>query len=321
VEFSSLREDLYRRDFTINAMAVNINRSNFGLFVDFFGGMRDLEEGIVRVLHDRSFIDDPTRIFRAVRFEQRFGFTIDKHTDYLIQHAVRREMFRRTENQRIRDELILMLNEKNPEKAVLRMRELHELRFIHPDLVLPKSVEKRFEEVKKCVQWYQSSDDIRKRKLDLWLINFMIILDSLSTRQVEEVLKKFVFTRSETIRAVAYKQKGDRIIRELSSGKKLSSSRIYRLLEPFSHEAVLCIMARARSKIARNRVRKFFTKYNGMRLEIKGHDIQKEGIKPGPRYKKILERVLYRKLDGKLLTKRDELEYMRKIIKEKKKKK
>lgn len=321
VQFSSLREDLYRRDFTINAMAVGINKDTFGLFIDFFGGMNDLQKGTIRILHDRSFIDDPTRIFRAVRFEQRFGFAIDKHTEYLIQHAIRREMFKRTENQRIRDELILILKEKNPEKTVFRMRELHELRFIHPDLVLPRSMKKRFEEISKCVQWYDTAEDIRRRRLDKWLINFMAILDSLSARQVEEVLKGFVFTRSETIRVMSYKEKGDRIIRKLSSKNKMAPSSIYKLLEPLSHEATLCIMAKARSRVARSRIRKFFTVYNGMRLKISGSYITKEGIQPGPLYKKILDQILCRKLDEKLLTKQDEVEYLKKVVKDIKKKK
>ncbi|MFQ5953364.1 MAG: hypothetical protein ACE5JK_08220, partial [Candidatus Omnitrophota bacterium] len=279
------------------------------------------EKGIIRILHDRSFIDDPTRIFRAVRFEQRFGFAIEKHTEYLIQHAVKREMFRRTENQRIRDELIMILKEKNPEKAVFRMRELHELRFIHQDLVLPRAIKKRFDGIKKCVRWYESTESIRKRKLDVWLINFMALLDSLPAKHVEEVLKGFVFTRSETTRVMSYKEKADNAIRKLSSRQKMKPSSIYKLLEPFSHEVTLAIMAKTRSKTARNRIRKFFTVYNGMRLKISGSYIKKEGVKPGPRYKKILDCVLCRKLDGKVVTKQDEIECMRKVIKGEKKKK
>ncbi len=315
VEFSSLREDLYRRDFTINAMAVNINKKNFGLFLDFFGGMKDLEKGVIRTLHDRSFIDDPTRIFRAVRFEQRFGFTIEKHTEYLITHAVKREMFHRTENQRIRDELILMLKERDPEKAVFRMRQLHELQFIHPAMALKRSIKKTFAEIRKCARWYTSAAP-GKRKPDIWLMNFMVMLDKLTVEQVEEVLRKFVFTRSESTRLRFYREYADKTIRKLSSRKRMMPSEIYDILEPFSHEAMLCVMARTSSAAARKRIKRFFTHYSGVKLRIKGHDIKKEGIKPGPRYTEILHRMLERKLDGKLPTKRDEIRYMRKLIAE-----
>jgi tRNA nucleotidyltransferase (CCA-adding enzyme) len=314
VKFSSLRQDLYRRDFTINAMAVKINKKDFGLFVDFFDGIKDLERGIIRILHDKSFIDDPTRIFRAVRFEQRFGFKIESHTEYLIKHAVKQEMFRRTENQRIRDELILILKEKDPEKAVFRMRELHELRFIHPELVLKRSIKKNFDQIKSVVGWYNESA-AKKRKLDIWLMNLMVMLDKLTLKQVEEVLEKFVFTRSESIRLRSYKKMGEKAVRKLSSRKKLKPSQVYDILEPFSHEVTLCIMARTKSRTAQRRIKKFFTDYNGMELRIKGHDIKKEGVSPGPEYKDILKKILCRKLDGKLPTKKDELGYMRKLLK------
>ncbi len=314
VRFSSLKEDLYRRDFTINAMAVCINRRNFGLFIDFFGGMKDLEKRAIRILHDRSFIDDPTRIFRAVRFEQRFGFVIDKHTEYLIKHAVKQEMFRRTENQRIRDELILILKEKYPEKAVFRMRQLHELRFIHPELVLKRPIRSNFDELRKCVRWYGSASGIKKRQLDAWLMNLMVILDKLTLKQLEEVLEKFVFTKSESIRLRSYKERGDKVIKRLSSRKRIAPSEVYRLLEPFSHEVALFLMAKTASATARRRIKKFFTDYNGIKLKIRGHDIEKEGITPGPRYKELLKKVLYKKLDGKIPAKKDELGYMRQLI-------
>ncbi|MEA3488923.1 MAG: CBS domain-containing protein [Candidatus Omnitrophota bacterium] len=313
VEFSSLRDDVYRRDFTINAMAVNINKKNFGLFLDFFGGMNDLRRGVIRVLHDKSFIDDPTRIFRAVRFEQRFGFSIETHTEYLITHAVKREMFRRTENQRIRDELILILKEKDPEKAVFRMRELHELRFIHPELVLKRTIGKTFSDMRRRVKWYEAKA-AGKRQLDIWLMNLMVILDKLTAEQTEEVLRKFVFTRSVSIRLRSFKKEADKAIKKLSSGKRMMPSRIYSLLEPFSHEVTLCAMAKTKSEVARRRIRRFFTEYNGTTLLVKGEDIKREGVKPGPKYKKILRRILYKKLDGKLLSRKDEIGYMREVI-------
>lgn len=313
VQFSSLKDDLYRRDFTINAMAANINKERFGLFIDFFGGMKDLKKKAIRALHDRSFIDDPTRIFRAVRFEQRFGFEIEKHTEYLIKHAVKQKMFRRTENQRIRDELILILKEKKPEKAVLRMDELHELRFIHSDLVLARTIGKMFAELRKCIRWYGSAAS-GKRALDIWLMYFMMVLDTLTAAQAREVLEKFVLTRSACKRLRSYKEDANNAVSKLSSGKKVAPGEIYSILEPFSHEVTLCSMAKTGSAATRRRIRKFFTEYDGVKLLIKGHDIKKEGIDPGPRYKKILRQVLCRKLDGKLLTKKDEVRYLRELI-------
>lgn len=314
VEFSSLKEDLYRRDFTINAMAVNINRKNFGMFIDFFGGKKDLQSGIIRILHDNSFIDDPTRIFRAVRFEQRLNFQIEKHSEYLITHAVKREMFHRTENQRIRDELILILKEMDPEKAVFRMRELHELRFIHPKLVLKRSIKKTFGKLKKCVRWYGLLKK-GKRQLDVWLMNFMLMLEGLSASEVKEVAEKFVLTREERQKLCFYGKHAKKAAKMLSAKKKMPPGKVYDILKLFPHEVALCVMAQTGADTAGRRIKKFISAYSTVTTKITGEDIKREGIKTGPEYTDIFRKVLYQKLNGKLRTKKDEVRYMRQLIK------
>ncbi|MFH1798769.1 MAG: CCA tRNA nucleotidyltransferase [Candidatus Omnitrophota bacterium] len=318
VQFSSLREDLFRRDFTINAMAININKKDFGQFIDFFGGINDLKNKCVRALHEKSFIDDPTRIFRAVRFEQRFGFKIEKNTEHLIKYAIKREMFKRTENQRIRDELILMLKEANPEKAVFRMRQLDELRFIHPALTLKKSIQNTFVEIRKAAGWYKKYVT-STRMLDVWLMNFMVMLDKLTFAETEEMLRDFVFTSSESKRILSYKKTSGIIARKFSLKEKFLPSQIYFQMERLSDEEILCAMAKIGLSSGRSYVKNFLTKYRRVKLKIKGYDIKKAGILPGPVYKEILEEVLRAKLDGKLRAKKDELKYMRQKIKEKNK--
>ncbi|MFH1846246.1 MAG: CBS domain-containing protein [Candidatus Omnitrophota bacterium] len=319
VKFGSLREDLYRRDFTINAMAVSINKKTFGLFIDFFGGIEDLEDGIIRSLHDNSFIDDPTRIFRAVRFEQRFGFKIEKHTEYLIQHAISREMFKRTENQRIRDELILMLKEPDPEKAVLRMRELHELRFIHSKIVLKKSIKNTFREIKKCIRWY--NDTVKNvSEINVWIVNFMVMLDSLTFEEVRDLTQKFVFTRSERERIFFYKRYSDLIIKKLAAFKKMRASRIYAIMENVPYEVMLCVMAKTRSLRVKRRIKNYLVKYSKVVLSVKGDDIKKEGVLPGPKYSEVLKKILFAKLDRRVTNSREEILYMRKLLTEKTKK-
>ena len=96
VETSSIKKDLYRRDFTINTLAVKLNLKDFGLLIDFFGGQRDLREKIIRVIHNLSFIEDPTRAFRAIRFSERFGFKLSKHTETLIKSTLKLDLFSRT---------------------------------------------------------------------------------------------------------------------------------------------------------------------------------------------------------------------------------
>ncbi|HID56203.1 TPA: CCA tRNA nucleotidyltransferase, partial [Candidatus Poribacteria bacterium] len=134
VEPATIREDLFRRDFTINAMAMALNPNRFGQIVDFYGGLRDLRGKIIRVMHDMSFIDDPTRLFRCVRFEARYDFTVEPHTSSLFRRAIDEGMPLRVSRQRIWHEMKLILAEDLPEKPIRRMSEVGLLRFISPDL-------------------------------------------------------------------------------------------------------------------------------------------------------------------------------------------
>lgn len=313
VQFSSLRKDLYRRDFTVNAMALDINSRDFGLLIDFFNGRKDLGRGIIRVLHDNSFIDDPTRIFRAVRFEQRFGFRIEEHTEYLIKNAVKKEMFKWTENQRIKDELILILKEDMPEKAVMRMKQLHELRFLHPGLRLRSDLGKIYKRLRQETRWYLGNA-VCRQEIQIWVMNLMFMLDKLSVQDTDEFLENFIFTRNESNKIRSYSSGAQRIIRKLSSGKKVSPGEIYDVLEGIAHEVLICICSRTSSRRVRSRIRRFLSCYCGVKTEVKGKDLKKLGLKPGPQYNRILKEVLHRKLAGKLKSRSEELGFVKKVI-------
>lgn len=315
VSFSDIKNDLYRRDFTINAMALCINKERFGDFVDFFGGLEDLEKGLIRVLHDKSFLDDPTRIFRAVRFEKRFGFKVEHHTEYLIKHALRREMFGRTENQRIRDELIRMLSEPTALESILRMKELNELRFIHPNLKLSRSFRSRFRNIGMELDWYRSSVP-GKRKLDLWLINFMILISELSLPETKDVLKRFVFNKSSTTRVERCKAFSVAAIEKLSENRELKPSRIWEILIKFSHESLLYMLSEGINEQAEERIRSFLKKYSTVKLCVSGADIKNMGVVPGPVYRKTLSDVLRAKLDGMVSGRKEELFLIRDILRQ-----
>ncbi len=137
VELSSIKMDLYRRDFTINTLAVKLNPRHFGILIDFFGAQKDLKERSIRVLHNLSFVEDPTRAFRAVRFEQRFGFKIGKLTANLIENAIRIGGIEKLAPKRIFTELQLILSEENPLPVVKRLIDLKLLQAIHPEWTLP----------------------------------------------------------------------------------------------------------------------------------------------------------------------------------------
>lgn len=311
VEFSSLKNDLIRRDFTINAMAVSLNKGNFGQLIDFFNGEEDLARGRIRALHDKSFIDDPTRIFRAVRFETRFGFAIEKNTEELILGAVEEDMIERLEPQRLRDEIMLMLREENALKALKRMAELHELRFIHHSLKLDRDMIDLYASIDGVCAWYSS---LGKRPVDKWLIYLMALLDQLKYKDVSLICDRFVFCGSDRTRVLSYKKNAPRAAKALSAGKRLAPSAIYRILNELSYEEILLMMAKAGSTNVVGRARDFIEKYNEVRIAVKGDDLKVLGLKPGPKFKKILSNILYKKIDGELRTKSDEIMYAKKMI-------
>jgi tRNA nucleotidyltransferase (CCA-adding enzyme) len=321
VEFSSLKDDLIRRDFTVNAMAVSINPSSFGRLIDFFGGRADIGRGRIKVMHEGSFIDDPTRIFRAVRFESRFGFAMDERTEELIKNALDLSMFEEVEPQRIRDELISILKEPDPLRALRRMSELDELRFIHPEIRLDSDIIRLCGAIESCCGWYDKSR-FRKRALDKWLMYLMALFEYLTYGQVSAICNKFVFRGSETLRILSCKRHAAHLMGVLGSGAMMKPSRIYRLLEPMSFESILFVMARAaliktksRGDAVRSRITDFLSFYNGTRTRITGSDIKAMGLKPSPDFGRMLKEVLYGRIDGRLKTKKDELAYVGRLIK------
>jgi len=136
VEMSSIKLDLYRRDFTINTLAINLIPDEFGTLTDFFAGQRDLKDKIIRVIHNLSFVEDPTRIFRAIRFEQRFGFKIGKLTAGLIKNAVKMDFFRKLSGLRVLTELRYILEERHPVRAVIRLSDYNLLQVLHSEVKL-----------------------------------------------------------------------------------------------------------------------------------------------------------------------------------------
>ncbi len=315
VKFGPIENDLFRRDFTINAMAFKLSGHGFGELLDPFKGRRDLKEGRIRALHDLSFVDDPTRIFRAVRFEQRFDFRIEPHTEGLIKKAVGLKMVDRTQKQRIREEMIAILSEEKPLKAVRRLAELNELRFIAPSLKLSKSVINLFGSVDEALAWYGTARLKKRHALNRWLIYLGALLDELRLTEVQGISDEFVLMKADRAKLISCKKTAKKTLLFLSKKGKLMPSRIYDRLEGLSAEALLLMMAKPGSQTARRRIMDYMTKYINIKLRVRGDDFTKKGIQPSPRFKHVLKRTLHAKMDSKIKTKDEELDFAMKHFK------
>lgn len=187
---SSIVEDLSRRDFSINAMAIRLNHNGFGRLIDCFNGIKELDTGVVRVLHDRSFIDDPTRIFRAVRYEQRYGFNIDPGTDSLMKNAIGQGLVGKLEGYRIRNELIALLNEGNAVKVLKRMAGYGLIEYIYTDIRLTDEIVKNIKRVsKKSDKLSVSTGQIE----EVWLEKLLFLIKDLNRLQKKAFCRKMMF--------------------------------------------------------------------------------------------------------------------------------
>jgi tRNA nucleotidyltransferase (CCA-adding enzyme) len=307
-----LKDDLFRRDFTINAMAISISYGNFGELMDLFGGKADLENKKVRVLHNFSFRDDPTRILRAARFEKRYNFSIEPGTLKLIKEAARLKMLENVEPQRIRDELILTLKEEHPIKEIRRLQDLGALSFISPHAALSKRTYRLLRSIERQVSWFER--ELRQRRiLDRWLMYFIGLTDFLAIRDLKSICNKFAFRKGEEKRILGYKKINHRFISVLNK-KEIRPSRIFALLEPLSYEVILLLKAKYKNPPLQEHIERFFKEYNGMRIHISGHDLHNLGIAPSPDYQKIFKKILNAKLNGLVTTKEEEMALLRKVV-------
>ncbi len=310
VELSSLKLDLYRRDFTINAMAINLNPEKFGTLVDFFNCQTDIKERRIRILHNLSFVEDPTRIFRAIRFEQRIGFTIGKHTEKLLKNAVKMNLFNRFFGYRCFIELKLIFSEENPVPAIRRMAEFDLLKFILPGLKFDKRMENTLDETQRALSWYKLlylDEPCRQ-----WLVYLFAILANYTYSDVKIFCEKFEFPERHKNELLKEKEATEKILRELGRNRRLRASEIYWLLHERSHESLLYLIAMARKKTAKKAVSHFVTHLRHYKTHIRGADLQKMGYKSGPIYKTILTHLLEAKLDGEVENRSDEIGFIEK---------
>ncbi len=313
VERSSIKKDLYRRDFTINTLAIRLNAGHFGDLIDFYGGQHDLKEKTIRVLHSLSFVEDPTRVFRAVRFEHRFGFRLGKETLTLIKGAVKMDLFHRLSGSRLLDELILLFSEEEPRKAIARLAELDLLRFIHPILRWSPRLESLMKGVEDALDWYKLL--YLGRKMDGWVVYFTALMEAVPDKAVREALMRLPVPerQAEKIRAGRYTSYA--ILRRLAKRQPLTPAETYRTLLGLSDEVLLFLLAKTKSDSVKRQISAYLTTYQHVKPTLSGDDLKTLGLKPGPIYKKILDRLLDARLNGEVKTKADERKLVKKLAK------
>ena len=307
----TLSEDLKRRDFTVNAMALSLSQGKEQRIVDPFCGQADLASGKIRILHDLSFKDDPTRIFRAVRFSRRFNFKIEPKTLALLKEAISEGLLNKVNLHRLRDELILILKEQNPFPSIKALGDLGALSLISPKLKIGRSTQHLFKSATKEIARFIKQLPAR-RPLDAWLVYFALLLKPLTLAQAKTVILRLELSKGQESRLISYYQGQDKLISSLSK-KYLRPEQVFALLEPLSYETIILLNLTSRNKNFRKHLTDFFKIYNGMRLCICGEDLGNLGVLPGPEYKKIFAKVLAAKLNGQVTSRKSQLALIKKL--------
>jgi tRNA nucleotidyltransferase (CCA-adding enzyme) len=305
VERGSIKLDLHRRDFTINTLAINITPSRWGELLDFYGGERDLQERLIRVLHTHSFVDDPTRILRAVRFEQRFGFRIEQRTAELIGDAV--DLLDRVTPARVRHELELIFAESRPEQALRRLGELGVLDTIHPGLPVDDWVAERFQRLRAAMQAHDGPlpADVDQLYFAVWTYR----LDALAFAQLDQRLS---LMRS-TLNVLENLHEAKRAAERLASPGLLPSE-IYLILQHTSDATRFLLPIITASPVVAEQIQRYQQDLRRVRLFTDGRDLKRMGLAPGPVYGQVLDAARSAWIDGQIQSEAEERRLVQQLV-------
>jgi len=308
VELSSIKLDLYRRDFTVNALAIRLHPEHFGELIDFFAAQKDIKERVIRVLHNLSFVEDPTRAFRALRFEQRFGFQIAKHSHMLLENAVRMDLFGRLSGRRLFRELVLCLSEEKPFAVSKRLGDYGLLKFFHPKLKADEPMGNLFQKLDGVISWYRLL--FTGEKYEGWLVAFLGLMDSLTEKEIQELLTRLSLSEKFRQSFVQRRRMTTQVANRISNSAPLDPSEIYFLLHPLPTSFLLYAMGKTESEEVKKAISLYFTRLKRTKVALSGKDLRRMGYIPGPIYTEILQALLRARLDGKLQSRQEEMEYV-----------
>ncbi|MEN8212534.1 MAG: CBS domain-containing protein, partial [Thermodesulfobacteriota bacterium] len=290
VEKSSIKLDLARRDFTINTLAISLNPESFGTMVDYFGANRDLKDKTIRIIHNLSFVEDPTRIFRAIKFSNRFGFKIGKVTSHLIKNAIKIDCFKNLSGLRVLSELKQIFEEENPIPAIKMMEEYGLEKVIHKSLNFIPNSYQLLESVNKILSWHDLL--YVKEPYPRWAVYFMALLNRCSYNVCEQICTRLNIPLRERSILLEKRLKAEKQLTVIENSSKYSIQDLYWALSTFKTEFILYMMALAKDEEIKKSISQFYTHQRDIKPYIQGRDLLKIGLKPGKIIGKMLDKVL-----------------------------
>ncbi|MCC5601647.1 CBS domain-containing protein [Nostoc favosum] len=313
VEASSIRQDLYRRDFTINAIALRLTTPRAGELLDFFGGLIDLQAKQIRVLHPNSFIEDPTRIYRGVRFAVRFGFQIEPQTEEFIRYAINSGVYDRTAQEnsktpalqtRLKTELKHILEAPYWKSALQLLDNLGALQCIHPTLKLDAELLRQLRLLERCLRRFDT-----EQTLIHWEMRLEALIAQLAPQYRAKVAKNLQLQEDSIKRLQNLASAQTEVMESLP--KCQSPSQVVQLLRQYDLP-MLILIALQSPRSLRHQIWEYLTVLVNVQPLLNGNDLKKLGYKPGPQYRQILDDVVAATLDGVIKDHREAEEFLAK---------
>lgn len=311
VESSSIKQDLHRRDFTINTLAIRLDPQRWGDLLNFYGGKSDLEEGVIRVLHSLSFVDDPTRILRAARFEARLGFQLDPRSYDLISEAL--PMLSHITGGRIRHELDLIFHEAKPEAALDRLQELGALQEIDPALISDTWLHERLARLRAMdlAAWglntNQDEEELRR------VLSWCLFLYRLDPPAIERIAKRLLMSSQVTdlLEQAPDLQETLAVLPKYKHPSKIAAQ-----LATYSPEILAVAWLVSDNPDIRAPLARYVKEWRAVDPLLDGYDLQEMEIKPGPVYRKIFDALRAARLDGEISTREEEIARVKRWLRE-----
>ncbi|MFZ5644118.1 MAG: CBS domain-containing protein [Bacillota bacterium] len=307
VESSSLRQDLYRRDFSINAMAVSLSQDSFGDLVDYFGGREDLHYGLVRILYNLSFIEDPTRILRAVRFEQRYKINIEPQTLKLLSEAVKQQVLLKVSNDRLWDELSHILMEPEAGKMLARLDSLQVWPQILPEV--------SYWEVQPVLKGLHKSIGILKEwnydfQKEPWLPYIIAILHWADREVAENICAKYSLSRKQAEKVLTTLEYWRETMSVISLERETKMSLLAMAVLKLPYEAFPLLLTVLDEHSLKQKFISILEAINNSKPILTGKYIKSLGYRPGPVYRGALNELLCARLDKMVNSEEEEKDFL-----------
>ncbi|MBI4209420.1 MAG: CCA tRNA nucleotidyltransferase [Deltaproteobacteria bacterium] len=304
VEPGTMEQDLQRRDFTINAIAIEVQRGGLGDFMDPYQGEKDLRSKKIQALHEKSFVEDPTRIFRALRYQYRFGFSLESKTAQWMEQSIQQRIPALLSGKRLFTELKKMAEEKDPLPLFKALEQWKLFSFFDSSIRFGKDETKALRRLKEALKWAPS-------EFEASLTFLLLILSRLSEKKISAQCREWSLPRRWE-KAVLQSKEATKVARSLNR-PRLKPSQVYRILAPYELEPLLLFDAQGERR-ASQWIQQFICELRKTQIHTTGEELKRLGIPPGPSYKKILGTLRDLTLDGKMSSPVDEEAYLKGLL-------